>query len=80
MKTLATFAFLAVMAVGVSGANASSLAGEGRQNFYYYFGTPCACGAPVVAAVEAPCAVAPVNPCCCEGTGLFGGSIIEGIL
>lgn len=77
MKTLATFAFLAVMAVGVSGANASSLAGEGRQNFYYYFGTPCACG---MTAVAAPCAVAPVNPCCCEGTGLFGGRIIDGLL
>ena len=80
MKTLTTFAFLAVMAVGISGANAS-LRNEGAQNFYYYFGTPCSsCGVSAPVAVSAPCAVAPVNPCCCEGSGLFGGSIIDGIL
>jgi hypothetical protein len=73
MKTLTTFAFLAVMVVGISGANASLL-NEGKQNFYYYFGTPC------MAAVASPCAVAPVNPCCCDGDGLFGGRIIDGLL
>ena len=80
MKTLTTLAFLAVMAVGISGEANASLLNEGKQNFYFYFGTPCTYGAPVVAAVEAPCAVAPVNPCCCQGSGLLGGSIIDGIL
>ena len=77
MKTLATFAFLAVMVVGVSGANAS-LRNEGRQNFYFYFGTPC------MAAVASPCNVpAMVSPCdtCCDGgVGLFGGRIVDGLL
>lgn len=73
MKTLTTLAFLAVMAVGISGEANASLLNEGKQNFYFYFGTPCTCGAPVVAAIEAPCAVA--SPCatpCCE-RGFFEG-------
>ncbi|MBL8677236.1 MAG: hypothetical protein JNJ47_07465 [Alphaproteobacteria bacterium] len=66
MKTLTTFALLAVMAVSISGEANASLLNEGKQNFYFYFGTPCTCGTPMVTAVAAPCAVAPVNPCCCE--------------
>ena len=76
MKTLTTFAFLAVMVVGISGANASLL-NEGKQNFYYYFGAPC------VTAVASPCAVpcaTPCNPCCDSGVGLFGGRIVDGLL
>lgn len=71
MKTLATFAFLAVMVVGISGADAS-LRNEGRQNFYFYFGTPCAYAVPTM--------VSPCDPCCDGGTGLLGGRIIDGLL
>ena len=70
MKTLTTFAFLAVMAVGISGANASLLQ-EGKQNFYYYFGTPCSYS------------MQTCNTCntCCDGaSGLFGGRIVDGLL
>lgn len=66
MKTLTTFAFLAAMAVSFS-ANAS-LAQEGRQNFYYYFGTPCPCAMPALTGVASPC-----DPCCERG-------IFEGLL
>ena len=65
MKTLATFAFLAVMAVSVSGANAS-LAQEGKQNFYYYFGTPCPCPMPPLSGCGSN-ECAPVDPCCDDG-------------
>ncbi|MBY0273167.1 MAG: hypothetical protein K2X02_07200 [Alphaproteobacteria bacterium] len=69
MKTLTTFAFLAVMVAGI-GAHASLL-NEGKQNFYYYFGTPCSYGV----AMASPC-----NTCCDGGTGLLGGRIIDGLL
>jgi hypothetical protein len=73
MKTLTTFAFLAVMAVGISGAANASLRNEGTQNFYYYFGTPCQ--ASVVSTCGTPC-----NTCCGGGVGLLGGNIIDGLL
>ena len=71
MKTLTTFAFLAVMAVGISGANASLLQ-EGKQNFYYYFGTPC------TGMMTSSCNTC--NTCCDGASGLFGGRIVDGLL
>ena len=58
MKKLAMVAFLAMMTAGFSASAFGGLAREGEQNFFYYFGTPCAspCAAP------AP-TCAPVNPC-----------------
>jgi hypothetical protein len=72
MKKLTTLAFLAVMTLGVTGADAHmGMRMEGVQNYMYYFGAPCPtpCAvAPAPCAVEpAPC-MAPVSPCapvCC---------------
>ncbi len=58
MKTLATFAFLAVLTLGVS-ANADMTQKLGYQNFLYYFGKPCPC------AVANPCEMpSPCEPAC----------------
>lgn len=57
MKTLTTFAFLAVLTIGFS-ANANLMMKEGYQNFLYYFGKPCPCQ------MVEPCKPAcPPEPC-----------------
>ncbi len=78
MKTVTTFVFLAMLTVGAS-SNAAGLWSEGRQNFFYYFGAPCAttcatpapCAAPVVTCKPmcppAPCMIT----CCPEVRGIF---------
>ncbi|EKE10372.1 MAG: hypothetical protein ACD_16C00044G0003 [uncultured bacterium] len=64
MKKLVTFAFVAALLVGVSGASAS-LAQEGKQNFYYYFGAKCPC--PMTSGYGTCGPVCPVDPCCERG-------------
>lgn len=73
MKKLTTLAFLAVMTLGVTGANAHmGMRMEGIQNYMYYFGAPCAVAAPC-AMEPAPCMVAaPCQPVCCPPVhGIF---------
>lgn len=65
MKKLATIAFLVALVAGVGVSAHSSLANEGRQNFYYYFGAKCPCAMPQLSGCGAPSACAPVDPCCC---------------
>ena len=80
MKKLAMVAFLAIMTAGFSASAFGGLAREGEQNFFYYFGTPCASPCAVVtppcAPVAPPCkpmCVRPCQPVCCPPIiGIFG--------
>jgi len=72
MKTLTTFAVLAVLAMGTS----ASANNEARQNYFYYFGGPVAgpCAAPCAVPCPTPCAPVCPPPCPCpcpEIRGIF---------